>query len=145
MKSPLVLGGVLALLLVSPAGGQDSDPPLVPLPFLDPPVAEPTATPAPEPAATPPPNQSPARFALGQVRQVGEKLQFTLSARGGSLDDVRVALRREERTVRSAAIASLSGTRKLALAPKAGLKRGAYTVRVTVEGIIVADREVLVD
>lgn len=141
LRGLLVLGGVLGVLLAAPAYGQEAEP----SPFFgifEPPAA--SATPTPEPAATPPPNQVPARLHLGQVRASKGKLRMALSARGGSLDDVRIAIRRVERTVRAVKLGTLSGTRRLALAPRGGLAAGLYVIRVTVAGFIAADREITV-
>jgi hypothetical protein len=107
-------------------------------------VRTPQPEPTPEPAATPPPEQHPPRLALGRVRSAGGKLRMALSARGGTLTAVRVELRRAERPLHAVEIASLTGTRRLALKPRGGLTRGVYTVRVTVDDVIAADREVTV-
>ena len=143
MKLLLLLGGALALPAATPTATPTPTPEsAVPVVSLLQPDS--TATPTPEPAATPPPDELPARLALGRVRVVGKALQLAVSARGGSLSDVRIALRRGERPLRAITIASLSGTRKLVLKPRGGLTRGSYTVHITVEGVVAADRAVTV-
>lgn len=156
MKVVLLLAGVLGgLLLAVPARGLEvasggataratpTPSPLDGLSFLAP-GATPSPTPTAEPAATPPPDELPARLALGQVRRAPRGFALELSARGGSLADVRVLLLRGARTLRSVAIAELTGTRRLTLKPRGGMTAGRYLIRVTLAGVVAATREVAV-
>lgn len=158
MGARWLVGGAICLALIAvPRGGgatangataratptpTPTPAPLVQLPFVQ--TATPTPTPTPRPAVTPPPDLQPARLAVGQVRVTGSGFNFVLSARGGTISEIQVALRRAERTVRAVRIASLSGSRRLTLVPRGGLKPGDYTVRVMVADVIAVDRLVAV-
>ena len=72
---------------------------------------------------------------IGRVKRTGKRLKVTLTARGGTLRALRVKVRRGKRTVGTAKLKRLSGTRTVTVKSKRKLRRGRYTVSVSAKGL----------
>jgi hypothetical protein len=88
-----------------------------------------------------PPGAAGAKLAIGKVKARGKKVSVALNASGGTLSNVRVALKRAKKTLGTARLASLAGSRTVSLKTRRRLAKGSYTVRVTAAGGVAATRQ----
>ena len=85
-----------------------------------------------------------ASLAIGKVKRAGRKLRVALTARGGTVRDLRIVVRRGRKAVGKGRLAALTGKRTVIVKARRRLSRGRYTVRVTAPGVKAASRRVKV-